>query len=138
MKSLNFPLNVNQQRWRALVIHVIGSVTQLPGAVHLLANMLSVRGISILHISTFEREIFLVQEHDLDVACELLKKATSSNEFIMSSHDMQPKLRAPTSESDNFILKVLPGFVLLVKLRDKSDFDKCGDILVIHSYYSVL
>eukprot|EP01036_Dinobryon_divergens_P018046 gene18046-24563_t len=83
LQSLNlFDLKVSSQRWKALVIQIIGSVTQFPGAVHHLANSLSSRGLSILHISTFEREIFLVQEHDMEIACDVLQMATASDGFV--------------------------------------------------------
>ena len=38
-----------------------GSAEEFPGAVHHLAESLSAEGMSILHISTFESEVFLVQ-----------------------------------------------------------------------------
>eukprot|EP01031_Cornospumella_fuschlensis_P041326 gene41326-50438_t len=59
--------------WRAVVIEMSSQADELPNAVYTLANSLSSKGVSILHISTFESEVFLIQEKDLAVACEILK-----------------------------------------------------------------
>lgn len=60
--------------WRAFVINLTGTAYEVPGAVYCLANTLSKEGLSILHISTFEAEVFLIQEPDLDRACSILKQ----------------------------------------------------------------
>ena len=60
--------------WKAFVIQLTGSAVEVPGAVYCLANSLSSQGLSILHISTFESEIFLVQEPDLEKACVILRE----------------------------------------------------------------
>eukprot|EP01038_Epipyxis_sp_PR26KG_P008721 gene8721-11783_t len=75
MKAEEF--TVSPQTWRALIIDAKGSATEFPGAVYFLANTLSSAGLSILHISTFESEIFLIQEPNIDIACKLLKETQS-------------------------------------------------------------
>jgi hypothetical protein len=59
-------LKVSSQKWISLIINVIGSAGEIPGAVFYLSNALSKEGLSILHISTFDSEVFLVQEQDVD------------------------------------------------------------------------
>jgi hypothetical protein len=76
---------MSPQLWNALVINVKGAAYEFPGAVYYLANILSEAGFSIFHISTFESEIFLVQEKDIDRASIILKDAISPvkvNEFF--------------------------------------------------------
>lgn len=67
------------QLWKALIINVKGAAYEFPGAVYYLANILSEAGFSIFHISTFESEIFLVQEKDIDRVSIILKDAISPN-----------------------------------------------------------
>lgn len=71
---------VSQQRWIALVINVCGEA-DFPGAVYHLANSLSSAEISILHISTFEAEVFLVQEQDIDKAVVVMKSTENPAEI---------------------------------------------------------
>ncbi|RYH13307.1 ACT domain-containing protein, partial [archaeon] len=59
--------------WRAVVIEISTQSDELPNTVYTLVNALSSKGVSILHISTFESEVFLVQEKDLSLTCEVLK-----------------------------------------------------------------
>ena len=60
--------------WQAFIIQVTGSAYEVPGAVYCLANSLSIEGLSILHISTFESEVFLIQKPDIHRAIEILKR----------------------------------------------------------------
>jgi hypothetical protein len=90
-------LNVSPSRWRALEINVVGSATEFPGAVYFLADTLSKSNISILHISTFESEIFLVQEQDIDSACEVLRNRTET----LSKYDLAKILRRNSSSANN-------------------------------------
>jgi hypothetical protein len=60
--------------WKAFIIRVGKSAVEVPGVVYSLASSLSNQGLSILHISTFESEIFLIQEPDLEKACKILKE----------------------------------------------------------------
>jgi len=86
-------LKISPQRWLALIINVIGTANEFPGAVYYLAQTLAKEKlrllllasvfllyllslfliISILHISTFESEVFLVQEQDIERACDALR-----------------------------------------------------------------
>lgn len=59
-------IKISPQLWIPLIINLIGSAGELPGVVFYLANSLSKEGLSILHISTFDSEVFLVQEQDID------------------------------------------------------------------------
>jgi len=63
-----------QQRWFAYIINVIGSATEVPAAVYSLANSLACESISVLHISTFESEVFLIQEKDIEKADRVFQK----------------------------------------------------------------
>jgi hypothetical protein len=66
-------------KWYYFIINVISS--DFPGAVNYLSDSLSKEGISILHISTFESEVFLVQENDIERACEVFRIVTNINVF---------------------------------------------------------
>lgn len=64
---------LSDKLWRAFVIETTGSADEVPGAVYCLAQALSSQGLSILHISTFEAEVFLIQEQDLEQTCRILR-----------------------------------------------------------------
>jgi hypothetical protein len=74
-------LNVSPQKWRAFVIVLSISAIEFPGAVHYLADSLSQEGLSILHISTFESEVFLVQEQDIEKACNVFRRSESPSKL---------------------------------------------------------
>ena len=59
-------IKISPLRWISLIINANSSASELPGVVFYLSNALSSEGISILHISTFDSEVFLVQEFDID------------------------------------------------------------------------
>lgn len=82
---------LSPQRWRAFVINVVGSAVEFPGAVHYLADSLSQEGLSILHISTFESEVFLVQEQDIEKACAIFRKSESPIEIASLIQEAQRK-----------------------------------------------
>lgn len=97
-RSINIPIiksllkpecfTLSPQLWKALVINVTGSAGEFPGAVYYLADILSTQGFSIFHISTYESEIFLVQEKDIDQVSNVLKesiKPEKVNEFLERS-----------------------------------------------------
>jgi len=73
-------ITISSQRWIALIINV-SSAAEFPGAVNYLANLLSKEGISVLHIATFESEVFLVQEKDIERACDVMKKTDDPKEI---------------------------------------------------------
>jgi pectin methylesterase-like acyl-CoA thioesterase len=72
---------VSPQKWRAFVIVLSISAIEFPGAVHYLADSLSQEGLSILHISTFESEVFLVQEQDIEKACNVFRRSESPSKL---------------------------------------------------------
>jgi hypothetical protein len=82
---------VSPQKWRAFVIKVVGSAVEFPCAVHYLADSLSKEGLSILHISTFESEVFLVQEQDCEKACIVFRKSDSPKELASLIQEAQRK-----------------------------------------------
>jgi hypothetical protein len=82
------------QMWRAFIIDVSGSAYELPGAVCYLASVLSKEGLSILHIATFESEVFLIQENDVQKAQRLLKELRDSPKSF--------ELLERTYEANNF------------------------------------
>ena len=85
LRSLNNEATKDShKKWRALVVDVVGSAAEFPGAVYFLANTLSASEISILHISTFESEIIMVQEEDALKACEVLKKVVTDVQEVPS------------------------------------------------------
>jgi hypothetical protein len=154
LQSLNSTdLNISAQRWKALVINVVGSAAEFPGAVFFLADILSKENISILHISTFESEIFLVQDENIEAACQLLQSeniqklpgylrrnaGSSSGDRLdkMASSDadgvteVQKKVSVDTKKfKDGFVLSALPNSVLLARLSEDYKLSQCGDILV--------
>jgi hypothetical protein len=160
LESLNIQdITVSPKRWRALVINVIGSAAEFPGAVYYLASALSEKNISILHISTFESEIFLVQEQDLELACSLLRSRAESNTdlnsflrrnarslgasgntdeinhnmpAIKSHHELLPSdiVLKERRFKEGFELCVLPCSVMLARLSEDFKLHQCGDILV--------
>lgn len=65
---------LSSSHWRALTVHLTGNAYEMPGMVYCLANSLSQEGLSILHISTFEAEVFLIQEPDLEKVLTILRK----------------------------------------------------------------
>lgn len=69
--------------WKAFLINMRGSAIEVPGAVYCLANALSSEGLSILHISTFEFEVFLIQEPDLERAIKILKEFENPQRITM-------------------------------------------------------
>lgn len=70
---------VSPQMWCTLIINVTGTAFEFPGAVYYLANALSREGLSIFHISTFESEVFLVQQNDLEQVLKVLKDSDDPN-----------------------------------------------------------
>lgn len=58
---------------------------------HYLADSLSQEGLSILHISTFESEVFLVQEQDIEKACAVFRKSESPVEIASLIQEAQRK-----------------------------------------------
>ena len=134
-------LQISDELWRALIIHVVGSASQFPAAVYHLANSLSSNGISILHISTFEHEIFLVREKDVESAYTVLHLAPAPNMASIHDEDTKPLIIPDTnlipphitideSPSNGFKLCILPGYVMLARLSDDSFFDQCREVLV--------
>lgn len=75
LKSLISPekCTISPQYWRAVIINISDSAFEYPGTVYFLANVLSDEGLSILHISTFESEVFLIQEMNVERACSILQ-----------------------------------------------------------------
>lgn len=91
MESIGTGLCISPQRWRAFVIKVVGSTEEFPGAVHYLADSLSKEGLSILHISTFESEVFLVQEQDIEKACAVFRRSEGPKELASLIQEAQRK-----------------------------------------------
>jgi len=60
--------------WRALQIHLGPASQETPGIISYLSSMLSERKISILNFSTFEADLILVREFDLDNAKQFLEE----------------------------------------------------------------
>jgi hypothetical protein len=84
-------LLISPHVWRAFVINVAESATEFPGAVHYLADSLSNAGLSILHISTFEYEVFLVQEQDIEKACAVFRLSDSPTKLASVIQEAQRK-----------------------------------------------
>lgn len=151
----------------------MGSAAEFPGAVHYLADSLSQEGLSILHISTFESEVFLVQEQDLERACAIFRRTGSPKELAGLIEQGQKQRGGPVltnlptstrgitgeqvsgtvgegTESDGdamtelsvsqhqfkegFILRVIPGQVMLARLNDDFSLRQCSDVLVRGNY----
>jgi len=82
-----------------LIINV-SSAAEFPGAVNYLANLLSKEGISVLHISTFESEVFLVQEKDIEKACDVMKKTDDPKEIAEMLEITNRKQQQKSSSND--------------------------------------
>mmetsp|Transcript_17242 Transcript_17242/g.33839 ORF Transcript_17242/g.33839 Transcript_17242/m.33839 type:complete len:543 (-) Transcript_17242:410-2038(-) len=63
--------------WRALQIHLGPASADTPGIISYLSSMLSERNVSILNFSTFEADLILVQDYDLEKARDLLEDCGS-------------------------------------------------------------
>ena len=116
---------VSKQKWKAFLITVVG--WELPGAVYYLADRLSQEGVSILHISTFDSEIFLVQEQDV---------ARASSVFRRTENGLKERVpQTMTARGKNggfkegFELKVLPGNFFLTKVADGAALASCSAAL---------
>jgi hypothetical protein len=92
-------LLISPHVWRAFVINVAESATEFPGAVHYLADSLSNAGLSILHISTFEYEVFLVQEQDIEKACAVFRLSDSPTKLASVIQEAQRKRAAALNGS---------------------------------------
>jgi hypothetical protein len=118
----------SKQRWKAFIITMVGS--EFPGAVYYLADSLSKEGMSILHISTFESEVFLVQEQDVDRACSVLRRMEDPKrlEQMRNLADHQ-QARNESPYREGFELNVLPGNFYLTKLDDSAQLSSCASVL---------
>ena len=134
-------LQFNPQKWRAFVINVYGgwtggsggSAEEFPGAVHYLADSLSSEGMSILHISTFESEVFLVQEQDIEKACTVLRRAERPKELagLLEQRQQQrqeSEIDRPVKEG--LMLCVVPGQVMLARLSNEYTLSQLSDVLI--------
>ena len=80
---------------------------------HYLADSLSKEGLSILHISTFESEVFLVQEQDIEKACSVFRKSAGPQElasFILEAQrkrTLSGNAENQESTADRYILPEL-------------------------------
>lgn len=139
-------------KWVAFIINVIGSATELPAAVYYLANSLACEGISVLHISTFESEVFLIQEKDCDKACIVFQRTENIDDTVITKlkdvpksncssltsadnineHDAHPVSPSSSSSSrrEGLFLSVLPGHVRLARLKDPNKFASISEELI--------
>lgn len=144
-------MSKSPQKWVSLVINVTGNASELPGIVFYLANALSREKMSILHISTFESEVFLVQEKDIDKACAILSTVGTQKLYteIMDRNtkrtlsgsggggffgvpdvvDATPSVEEPGLK-EGFSLTVLESRVLLARLNRDFPFQECSSALV--------
>ncbi len=128
--------------WKAFVINVIGSATEVPGAICYLADKLAKENISILHVSTYQSEVFLVQENDVDKASTVFKSCDSVkqlSEFITSLSDSGGNNNNNnnncntnvTNIRDGFELQILPNHVVLSRLcNNQSSMEQIAPILI--------
>ena len=116
---------VSKQKWKAFLITVVG--WELPGAVYYLADLLSQEGVSILHISTFDSEVFLVQEQDVDRACSVFRRTENGlKERVPQTMTTRGK---NGGFKEGFELKVLPGNFFLTKVADEAALANCSAAL---------
>ncbi len=87
--------------WRALTVHLTGNAYEMPGMVYCLANSLSQEGLSILHISTFEAEVFLIQEPDLEKVLTILRKFQDPEQAVRLLDEAWGKTPNENSNSVN-------------------------------------
>ena len=126
------------QKWKAFVINVIGTATEAPGAICYLSDYLSKEGMSILHISTYESEVFLVQEKDVENAFQVFKKIHNPDQISSWLLKLKQTLNQAEQERnirDGFALHVLPKHVMLTRLSDHSSIEQISSTLVsLYSY----
>jgi len=92
---------VSPQLWRPLIINVTGTASEFPGTVYFLASRLSSEGLSIFHISTFESEVFLIQDTDVVKATNILQSINIDDILGESGdrHVFDADQRSPVSSS---------------------------------------
>lgn len=155
LRGLNIDnLKISPQKWISLHINVSGSASELPGVVFYLANALTKSGLSILHMSTFDSEVFLVQEQDVEVACDILRQLSdmhinqysniiseekkvqlSDNSGPEAMFRSPPNLKLPRSPSEavplnGFVLCKLPRHLALAKLNSEFLPQQCADVMM--------
>lgn len=112
--------------WKAFIISMRGRAVEVPGAVYCLANALSNEGLSILHISTFDCEVFLVQEPDLETACRILKEFEDPRvimEILESRYVAQESLSKERHSSQSLSLSVSKDPALPSPLQEFKEED---------------
>lgn len=114
---------LSSNNWRALVINLNGSAYELPGMVHCLANSLSQEGLSILHISTFEAEVFLVQDPDVTTALSILRQFEDAEQVLQ----LMEKTWKPASSYQKPQLMIPPAAVTVT--TQMSDTDEAFSIV---------
>jgi hypothetical protein len=110
--------------WKAFIISFKGSGIEVPGLVYYLANALSNDGLSILHISTFDSEVFLIQENDLEKACKILKEFEDPlriQEMLEYSYNNNNNIRNSEGEYRRSSLGDRSSFEQLRNSRDELD-----------------
>lgn len=98
---------VSPQKWKAFVINVIGSASEVPGAIYYLSKSLSIEGMSILHISTYQSEVFLVQEPDIEKAIAVFHRLDNpkdvENIFNQKRIDMENIITNENKNDENLV-----------------------------------
>mmetsp|Transcript_32468 Transcript_32468/g.68291 ORF Transcript_32468/g.68291 Transcript_32468/m.68291 type:complete len:390 (-) Transcript_32468:558-1727(-) len=69
------PVRYAPQRWRAFEIHLGTLAWEVPGVVCFLSTKMAERSISILNLSTYDRDFLLVSESDLEQATDVIKES---------------------------------------------------------------
>jgi hypothetical protein len=95
---------VSPMNWRAFIINLSDSASEIPGTVYCLANYLSQEGLSILHISTFQAEVILVQEPMLAQAYSIFQQFEDPEKMRLL---VEQAIQANTKTSSRLSLSIL-------------------------------
>jgi hypothetical protein len=91
-------VEVAPDSWRAFEFNLGHTVADVPGVVYHLAKLMADDDISVLHMSTYGTEIFLVQEHMLDRAVACIRKKVDSTLNVVLE---QRSSSAPAASTDS-------------------------------------
>lgn len=112
LKSEN--LYIHPQQWSALIVNLTSSAFEFPGSVNYISHSLSAQGLPIMHISTFETEVFLVHEEDFAKAIEVFKEIADPQTFTdyltkrpsvvseVETEQIRDEQRQQSEESDEY------------------------------------
>ena len=124
-------LHFSPFQWRAIHLHFGGVANEMPGTINTMAKILSDHGVSILHVSTYGSEVFLVRSEDLAGALECFRSdelrdvisaviSGTCEEHALSPRALSPRAEAPSlgdEDDGSLVLRELDTPLLICSLR---------------------